>query len=422
MEDTIKRIFGRQIFDSRGMPTVEATVILESGVAATAAVPSGASTGKFEAHELRDGGDEYMGKGVMRSVDNINTNISGELEGESVFEQAELDRMMIELDGTENKSNLGANSILAVSLAIARAASFSADIPLYQYIGGISAQTLPIPMMNILNGGAHSDNNIDIQEFMIVPIGACCFEQAMKMGVEVYHTLKNILHKKGRSTGVGDEGGFAPNLDSDEAALELLIEAIEKAGYTPGDEISIALDMASSEWVRDNGYLLPKRNLYFTREELINYIFNLRDKYPIISIEDPLGENDFEGYSELTPKANIQIVGDDLFVTNEKRLKTGISKNAANAILIKPNQIGTLTETIETIRLAKRYGYKTIISHRSGETADSFIADLSVALNAGQIKTGAPARSERVSKYNRLLQIEMALGSGARFPGKDIFR
>lgn len=422
MEDIIKKVFGRQIFDSRGVPTVEATVVLQSGVAATAAVPSGASTGKFEACELRDGGDDFSGKGVMRAVDNINTNISRELEGESVFEQAEIDTRMCELDGTENKSNLGANAVLAVSLAVARAASFSADMPLYQYIGGISAQTLPVPMMNILNGGAHADNNVDIQEFMIVPLGAHSFEDAMRMGVEVYHTLKNILTEKSRSTGVGDEGGFAPNLDSDESALELLIEAIERSGFTPGKDISIALDMASSEWVREDGYLMPKRNMFFTREELINYIFELRDKYPIVSVEDPLGENDFKGFSELTPKSKIQIVGDDLFVTNEKRLKKGIELGAANAILIKPNQIGTLTETIETIRLAKRYGYKTIISHRSGETGDSFISDLAVALNAGQIKTGAPARSERVSKYNRLLQIEMVLGEGARFPGNDIFR
>jgi len=422
MEDNIKKIIGRQIFDSRGTPTVEATVILDSGIAASAAVPSGASTGKYEALELRDGGDDYDAKGVLCAVDNINSSISKALEGESVFDQSELDRIMIELDGTENKSNLGANSLLAVSLAAARAASFSSDMPLYQYLGGINANTMPVPMMNILNGGAHAANNIDIQEFMIVPIGAQTFEHAMKMGTEVYHTLKRILKEKSRATAVGDEGGFAPNLDSDESALELLIEAIEAAGYKAGNDISIALDIASSEWSRDDGYLLPKRNIYFTQQELIEYLCELKEKYPIISMEDPLGENDFSGFAEITSRAKIQIVGDDLFVTNPKRLKKGINNNAANAVLIKPNQIGTLTETLETIRLAKANGYKVIISHRSGETADAFIADLAVATNAGQIKTGAPARSERVSKYNRLLQIEMSQCGNTIYPGKTIFK
>lgn len=422
MEDRIKNIFGRQIFDSRGTPTVEATVILESGVAATAAVPSGASTGQHEACELRDGGDNYMGKGVFCAADNVSSVLSKVLKGESIFEQGEIDSAMCDADGSENKSRIGANAILAVSLACARAASFSADIPLYEYIGGINSCTLPVPMMNILNGGAHAGNNIDIQEFMIVPTGASSFEDAMRMGVEVYHTLKKILSEKGHSTAVGDEGGFAPNLANDEQALELLTEAIEKSGCKPGSDINIALDMASSEWVSENGYLLPKRNMYFTRDELIDYVCELKAKYPIVSIEDPLGENDFNGFAELTPRAGIQIVGDDLFVTNPKRLQKGISVGAANAILIKPNQIGTLSETMTAIRLAQSKGYKTIISHRSGETADTFIADLAVAMNAGQIKTGAPARSERVSKYNRLLQIEIALGSNAHYPGIDIFK
>lgn len=422
MEDRIKNIFGRQIFDSRGTPTVEATVILESGVAATAAVPSGASTGQHEACELRDGGDDYMGKGVLCAADNVSSVLSKVLKGESIFDQAEIDAAMCDADGSENKSKIGANAILAVSLACARAASFSADIPLYEYIGGINSRTLPVPMMNILNGGAHAGNNIDIQEFMIVPTGASSFEDAMRMGVEVYHTLKKILSEKGHSTAVGDEGGFAPNLANDEQALELLTEAIEKSGCKPGSDINIALDMASSEWVSENGYLLPKRNMYFTRDELIDYVCELKAKYPIVSIEDPLGENDFNGFAELTPRAGIQIVGDDLFVTNPKRLQKGISAGAANAILIKPNQIGTLSETMTAIRLAQSKGYKTIISHRSGETADTFIADLAVAMNAGQIKTGAPARSERVSKYNRLLQIEIALGDRAHYPGIEIYK
>ncbi len=421
MEDTIKKVLGRQIFDSRGMPTVEATVILESGIAACAAVPSGASTGQYEACELRDGGDEYGGNGVMNAVNNINETISNALEGESVFAQQDIDKTMCELDGTENKSNLGANAILAVSLAVARGASFSADIPLYQYLGGINACTLPVPMMNILNGGAHADNNIDIQEFMIVPTGAESFEQAMQMGTEVYHCLKKLLKDKGYLTSIGDEGGFAPDLENDIAALDFLTEAILKSGYTPGKDIRIALDMATSEWARDNGYIMPKRNTFFSREELIDYIISLIEKYPIISIEDPLGENDFSGFNILAKKTAIQIVGDDLFVTNPVRLQRGIDDDAANTILIKPNQIGTLSETMETIRLAKNNGYRTVISHRSGETADSFIADLAVAVNAGQIKTGAPARSERVSKYNRLLQIELALGRAATYGGVQAF-
>ncbi len=416
MDDIIKKVIGRQIFDSRGNPTVEATVILKSGVAASAAVPSGASTGQFEAHEKRDGGDEYGGLGVMCAVDNINTTISEVLEGESVFDIGEIDKLMIDADGTENKQNLGANATLAVSLATARAAAYSSDIPLFEYLGGINAVTLPVPLMNILNGGAHASNNIDIQEFMIMPTGAESFEEAMRMGTDVYRSLKKLLSSKGFSTAVGDEGGFAPNLESDEQALELIVSAIEKAGYIPEYDINIALDVAASEWMQNDGYLLKKQNEFLTRQELIEHLMNLKSKYPIISIEDPLGDTDFDGFSEITAKGQIQIVGDDLFVTNAKRLKQGIEKSAANAILIKPNQIGTLSETLDTIRLAHKNGYNTIISHRSGETADSFISDLAVAVNAGQIKTGAPARSERVSKYNRLLQIELSLGNRAYYP------
>ncbi len=419
MDDTIKKIIGRQIFDSRGTPTVEATVILSSGVAASAAVPSGASTGQFEAHEKRDGGDDYDGMGVLCAVDNINTSISAALEGESIFAQSDIDKTMICLDNTENKSNLGANAMLSVSLAAARAAAYSVDIPLFEYLGGINASTLPVPMMNILNGGAHASNNIDIQEFMIMPTGAQSFDDAMRMGTEVYKNLKKLLASHGYSTAVGDEGGFAPNLDSDEAALEFIITAIEKSGLIPGYDINIALDIASSEWVTNDGYTLPKRNVSLSKSELIDYICSLKKRYPIISVEDPLGETDFDGFAEITAREKMQIVGDDLFVTNAKRLRIGIENNAANAILIKPNQIGTLTETLETIRLAQTNGYNTIISHRSAETADTFIADLAVAVNAGQIKTGAPARSERVSKYNRLLQIEMSLGSRGHFPSNQ---
>jgi len=422
MEDTIKKIIARQIFDSRGTPTVETTVILNSGVAASAAVPSGASTGKFEAHEKRDGDDDYNGMGVLRAVDNINSSISPALEGESIFNQDEIDSTMINLDNTKNKSNLGANSMLAVSLAAARAAAYSADIPLYEYLGGINAVTMPVPMMNILNGGAHASNNIDIQEFMIMPTGASNFEDAMRMGCEVYRNLKKLLATKGYSVAVGDEGGFAPNLESDSQALEFIVDAIEKSGFIPGYDINIALDVASSEWMTDDGYNLPKRNMFMTKEELMEYISSLKNSFPIISVEDPIGETDFEGFAQITRKEKIQIVGDDLFVTNPDRLQLGIEKKAANAILIKPNQIGTLTETLKTIRLAQRNGYNTIISHRSGETADTFIADLAVAVNSGQIKTGAPARSERVAKYNRLLQIEIALGSRAYYFGNEIIR
>ena len=422
MEDTIKKIIGRQIFDSRGIPTVEATVILNSGVAASAAVPSGASTGKYEAHEKRDGSDDYFGMGVMGAVDNINSTISSALEGESVFDQYEIDRIMIEADGTPNKSNLGANAILAVSLATARAGAYSADIPLFEYLGGINAVTLPVPMMNILNGGAHASNNIDIQEFMIMPVGAHCFEDAMRMCSNVYVSLKNLLKEKGLSVSVGDEGGFAPDLNSDEEALSLINQAIENSNLIPGYDVSIALDIASSEWINEDKYFLPKKKELITSEQLIDHIIQLKNKYPIISVEDPLGETDFEGFSEITKKSEIQIVGDDIFVTNVKRLRYGIENKSASAILIKPNQIGTLSETLETIRVAQQNGYNTVISHRSGETADTFIADLAVAVNSGQIKTGAPARSERVAKYNRLLQIELSLGNKAVYSSERILK
>ena len=422
MDERIESVFARQIFDSRGTPTVEAMVVLNNGVAATAAVPSGASTGQYEACELRDQNEEYGGKGVLKAVDNVNTKISEALKGELIFEQYDIDKAMIDLDGTENKSKLGANAILAVSLACARAGAICCDMPLYNYLGGINAVTLPVPMMNILNGGAHANNNIDIQEFMIVPTGAKTFEQAMQYCVDTYHTLGKLLKDKGLNTTVGDEGGFAPNLDSDENALELICDAINKSGFVAGKDIKIALDAATSEWQTESGYMLPKKKEHRTKDELISYFNDLRLKYPIISIEDPLSENDFEGFKEIKEQLGIQIVGDDLFVTNPKRLQTGIEQKSANAILIKPNQIGTLSETMQTIRLAKRNGYKTIISHRSGETGDAFIADLAVALNAEQIKTGAPARSERLCKYNRLLQIEIGLGQSAVYPGELAFK
>lgn len=422
MDERIESVFARQIFDSRGTPTVEAMVVLKNGVAATAAVPSGASTGQYEACELRDGDDQFSGKGVLNAVDNVNTKINDAIKGELIYEQYDIDKTMIDLDGTENKSKLGANAILAVSLACARAASISCEMPLYNYLGGINAVTLPVPMMNILNGGAHANNNIDIQEFMIVPTGATSFEQAMQYCVDTYHALGKLLKEKGLATTVGDEGGFAPNLESDEKALELICDAISKAGFVAGTDIKIALDAAASEWQNGSGYMLPKKQEQRTKDELISYFNDLKLKYPIISIEDPLSENDFEGFKDIKDQLQIQIVGDDLFVTNSKRLQQGIDQKSGNAILIKPNQIGTLTETMQTIRLAKRNGYKTIISHRSGETGDAFIADLAVALNAEQIKTGAPARSERVCKYNRLLQIEIGLGSSAVYPGDLAFK
>ncbi|MBQ5885276.1 MAG: phosphopyruvate hydratase [Clostridia bacterium] len=415
MNTKIKRIKARQIFDSRSNPTVEAEVILENDISTLGAVPSGASTGSHEAVELRDGGNDYNGKGVLKAVENVNSTINGILSGKDVENIDQIDRLTIEADGTKNKSKLGANATLAVSIACAKAAARANNQPLYKFIGGKEAVTLPIPMMNILNGGAHADNNIDIQEFMIMPFGAKSFAEAMKMGTEIYASLKNLLHSKGLSTAVGDEGGFAPNLTSDEQALDLLTEAIISAGYKPGEDIKIALDAAASEWYKNGEYIQPKSNKKMTSDELIAYFEKLVDKYPIFSIEDPLAEDDFDGFKKITEKLGnrVQIVGDDLFVTNSERLQKGIETNSANAILIKPNQIGTISETISTVKLAQSNNYNTIMSHRSGETEDSTIADLAVALNCGQIKTGAPARSDRVAKYNQLLRIEEELGERA---------
>ncbi len=415
---SIKKVSGRQIFDSRGTPTVEATVELYNGVTACASVPSGASTGQYEACELRDGAKEYQGKGVEKAVSNINLQINSALEGKCIFGQQELDQTMIALDGTNNKSKLGANAILAVSLACAKAGAKVSNVELYRYLGGINGITLPVPMMNILNGGAHASNNVDIQEFMIRPVGARSFQEAMKIGTEVYHQLKKVLHSKGLSTTVGDEGGFAPDLEDDEQALQLLVEAIEGAGYQPGKEVNIAIDAAASEWFQNGKYCFPKKKKELTREELIAYFERFCQNYPVVSIEDPLAEEDFAGFTEITRQIGekVQIVGDDLFVTNPERLKKGIQQQSANAILIKPNQIGSLSETLLSIRLAQQNGYQTVISHRSGETEDTSIADIAVALNAGQIKTGAPARTDRVCKYNRLLKIEEMLGEAAVYP------
>ena len=417
----IKKVSGRQIFDSRGTPTVEAKVELWNGVTACASVPSGASTGQYEACELRDGGKEYEGKGVEKAVGNINERINTALEGKCVFGQQELDEAMIALDGTNNKSSLGANATLAVSLACAKAGAKASGMELYRYLGGINGVTLPVPMMNILNGGAHASNNVDIQEFMIRPIGARSFREAMKIGTEVYHQLKKVLHSRGLSTTVGDEGGFAPDLEDDEQALQLLVEAIEKAGYRPGEDVNIAIDAAASEWFQNGGYCFPKKKKGISKEELISYFERFSQNYPVVSIEDPLAEEDFSGFTEITARIGekVQIVGDDLFVTNPKRLQEGIQRHSANAILIKPNQIGSLSETMLAIRLAQRNGYQTIISHRSGETEDTSIADIAVALNAEQIKTGAPARTDRVCKYNRLLKIEELLGEAAVYPSNN---
>ena len=411
----IKDVHAIQILDSRGNPTVQVEVTTVNGVKGVASVPSGASTGSFEAVELRDGDkSNYLGKSVEKAVKNVNEKIAKKIIGMNVFEQRKIDEEMIKLDDTPNKSNLGANSILGVSLAVAKAAANELSIELYRYIGGVQANELPIPMMNILNGGKHSDNNISIQEFMIVPVGDITFAERMKRGVEVYHTLKKVLKDKGFSVGVGDEGGFAPNLENEEQALDVIIEAIKKAGYEPGKDIMLALDIASTEMydeakkINKTGYYFWKTDKFKTNEEMIEYIINLCNKYPIFSIEDGLAEEDWEAWKILTDKIGdkVQLVGDDLFVTNKSRLYRGIEKDVANSILIKPNQIGTLTETLDTIAIAKKNGYTTVISHRSGETEDTTIADIAVAVNAGQIKTGAPCRTDRVAKYNRLLTIE----------------
>lgn len=407
-----------EILDSRGNPTVQVEVVLEGGYRGIASVPSGASTGSFEAVELRDGDkSRYFGKGVQKAVENVNKKIAKKIIGMNVYEQRKIDRELVKLDDTPNKSNLGANSLLGVSLAVAKAAAESLNMELYEYIGGIQAKELPIPMMNILNGGKHSDNNISIQEFMIMPIGEITFQERLKRGVEVYHTLKKVLKEKGYSVGVGDEGGFAPDLENEEQALDLIIEAIKKAGYEPQKDIVLALDIASTEMyeeaqkIGEEGYYFWKTKQLKTKQEMIQYVIDLCEKYPIVSVEDGLAEEDWESWKELTSKIGdkVQLVGDDLFVTNPKRLRNGIEKNTANAILIKPNQIGTLTETLDTIYMAKSNGYKTVISHRSGETDDTTIADIAVGVNGGQIKTGAPCRIDRVAKYNRLLKIEANL-------------
>lgn len=416
---TIKKVCGRQIFDSRGTPTVEASVTLSDGTCCAASVPSGASTGMFEACELRDCEKEFGGKGVYKAVNNVNTLLNDALKGKPACCPFGVDKAMQVADGTENKSALGANAILAVSLACAKAAAKAKGMEFYRYLGGVNGVTLPVPMMNILNGGAHASNNVDIQEFMIMPVGAKSFRQAMQMGVETYVQLGKTLKERGLSTTVGDEGGFAPNLDSDETALTLLVEAIEKAGYRPGQDIGIALDAAASEWAEKDGYRFPKKGESISKAALMDYFERLCGLYPILSIEDPLSEEDFDGFAQITRRLGktVQIVGDDLFVTNPKRLQKGIDGQSANAILVKPNQIGTLSQTMEAVRLAKRNGYGAILSHRSGETEDTSIADLAVALNAGQIKTGAPARTDRVCKYNRLLRIEQLLGESAVYAG-----
>ncbi len=419
----IEDVIAREVLDSRGNPTVEVEVYTESGAFGRATIPSGASTGEHEAIELRDGDEErFMGKGVLKAVENVNEIIAPEIEGMNVLNQRAIDLLMLELDGTENKEKLGANAILGVSLAVVKAAADYLNIPLYQYIGGVNAHILPVPQMNILNGGKHADNNVDLQEFMIAPIGAESFKEALKMGAETYHTLKKVLKEKGYSTSVGDEGGFAPNLKTNEEPLQLIVEAIEKAGYEPGVDIYIALDPAASEFYKNGKYVLKAENKELSAEEMVDYYEKLVEKYPIYSIEDGLAEDDWEGWQILTDRLGdkIQLVGDDIFVTNTKRLDRGIELGVANSILIKLNQIGTLTETIETVEMAKTAGYSAVVSHRSGETEDTIIADFTVAMNTGQIKTGAPCRIDRVAKYNQLLRIEEELGDLSIYAGKLI--
>ncbi|WP_424495082.1 phosphopyruvate hydratase [Salinimicrobium sp. GXAS 041] len=424
----IINVHARQIFDSRGNPTVEVDVITENGVLGRAAVPSGASTGEHEAVELRDGGDDYMGKGVSKAVENVNDIIAEELLGSSVFDQNLIDQTMIELDGTPNKSKLGANAILGVSLAVAKAAANELNMPLYRYIGGVSANTLPVPMMNIINGGSHSDAPIAFQEFMVMPVKAENFSEALKMGTEIFHNLKKVLHKRGLSTAVGDEGGFAPTLDGTEDALDTILQSIENAGYKPGEEIMIALDCAAAEFYENGKYDYTKfegdKGQVRSSEEQADYLVSLAEKYPIISIEDGMDENDWDGWKYLTEKSKnkVQLVGDDLFVTNVERLSKGIENKIANSILIKVNQIGTLTETIAAVNMAHNAGYTSVMSHRSGETEDNTIADLAVALNTGQIKTGSASRSDRMAKYNQLLRIEEELGSVAYYPQEKAFK
>ena len=417
-------IIGREIIDSRGNPTVECDVLLESGVMGRAAVPSGASTGSREAIELRDGDkSRYLGKGVLKAVEHINTEIAEAVLGLDASEQAFLDKTLIDLDGTDNKGRLGANAMLAVSMAVARAAAEEAGLPLYRYFGGMGAVQLPVPMMNVINGGAHANNNLDIQEFMILPVGAPTFREALRYGAEVFHALKKILHDKHISTAVGDEGGFAPSVASHEEAIQLILQAIEAAGYTAGEQIALGLDCAASEFFKDGKYHLEGEGLSLSAEQWTDMLATWVDKYPIISIEDAMGEGDWDGWKHLTERLGkkVQLVGDDLFVTNTKILKEGIEKNIANSILIKINQIGTLTETFAAIEMAKRAGYTAVISHRSGETEDSTIADIAVGTNAGQIKTGSLSRSDRIAKYNQLLRIEEDLGDVAHYPGREAF-
>jgi enolase len=420
----IEDVRALEVLDSRGNPTVAATVTLTSGASGTALVPSGASTGAHEAVELRDGGGRYAGKGVLKAVQNVNERIAPELIGYDALEQAAVDRAMCELDGTANKSELGANAILAVSLATARAAAEAVELPLYRYLGGPNGRVLPVPLMNVINGGKHADNAVDMQEFMLVPLGFSTFGSALRAGVETFHSLKKVLSKRGYDTNVGDEGGFAPDLKSNREAIEVLLEAIEKAGYTPGDEIGIALDPASTEFFVDGRYVLKAEDREFDSDGMIAYWLDWIDRYPIVSIEDGLAEDDWAGWAKLTKAVGtrVQLVGDDLFVTNSARLQRGIDEAVGNAILVKVNQIGTLTESMDAMELAKTYGYRNVVSHRSGETEDAFIADLAVAVNAGQIKTGSASRSDRIAKYNRLLTIESELGDAARYLGKAAFK
>ena len=418
----IDNIFADEVLDSRGNPTVRATVYLSDGSSGVAIVPSGASTGVNEALELRDGDERFGGKGVRKACENVNAVIANELIGMSPFDQAEIDNIMLELDGTENKSKLGANAILGVSMAVARAAANSLNLPLFRYLGGSNALTMPVPMLNIINGGVHADNDVDLQEYLIVPNGFDSFEVALRASSEIYHTLKKLLEKDGHPTALGDEGGFAPNFKNNEEPIEYILKAIEEAGYIPGKEVNIALDAASSEFYKDGKYVLAGENRELTKEEMVEYYANLVEKYPIVSLEDGMAEEDWDGWKLLTEKLGnkIQLVGDDIFVTNKKLLQKGIELGVANSILIKLNQIGTVTETMQTMRLAYRNGYTCVVSHRSGESEDAFIADFAVAMNSGQIKTGAPARGERTAKYNRLLQIERSI-VGSEYIGKELF-
>ena len=414
-------VAGRQVIDSRGNPTVEVDVILDSGASGRAMVPSGASTGMFEAVELRDGGDRWAGKGVATAVANVDGDLAAAVRGLDAYDQRAVDRALCDADGTEDKGRLGANAILGVSLAVARAAADDADAPLFRYIGGANAHVLPVPMLNVLNGGEHADNNVDLQEFMLMPVGAASFSEGLRWGVECYHVLKKVLSARGLATAIGDEGGFAPNLGSNEEAVTLLLEAVEKAGLTPGDDVAIALDVASTEFFRDGAYHLAGEGRTLSPDEMAGYLTDLSDRYPIVSIEDGMAEEDWDGWAALHALVGdrVQLVGDDLFVTNVTRLQRGIDANVANSILVKVNQIGTLTETLEAVELANANGWTAVMSHRSGETEDTTIADLAVATNCGQIKTGAPARSDRVAKYNQLLRIEEMLGEAAAFRGRS---